>query len=119
MKWSVFLLSCLLLLGRTQAQDLDDLSAAREEKKEGVNVSVSVNYGSAYRNDSWVPVDVLVNNYEYDISGHVEVRTVDMNGEVQSPIYRASASGSIAAWTMRWISKRACITATASSIRRE
>ncbi|MCC6145387.1 MAG: hypothetical protein IT368_16395, partial [Candidatus Hydrogenedentes bacterium] len=90
MKRFALLMLCLLCATIAYAQDPDALDTV-EEKKEGVNVSLTVNYGSAYREHSWVPVDILVSNYEYDISGHVEVRSFDMSGEIQSPIYRLPA----------------------------
>ncbi len=58
---------------------------------ESIVLNMQVNYGVAYRDGSWVPVDVLVHNSERDVSGSIEVRTYDFNGDVQSPIYRVAA----------------------------
>jgi hypothetical protein len=55
-----------------------------------ISVNIFVNYGFAYRDDTWVPVDVLVINDDADISGWVEVRTFAGDQE-QSPRYRVPA----------------------------
>jgi hypothetical protein len=54
-------------------------------------VNMFVNYGAAYRDGSWVPVDVIVANDDFDISGWVEVRTFSGSDTPQSPIYRVPA----------------------------
>ena len=54
-------------------------------------VNMFVNYGAAYRDGSWVPVDVIVANDDFDISGWVEVRTFLGGDTPQSPIYRVPA----------------------------
>lgn len=49
---------------------------------------LDVGYNSAYRNGTWVPVDVLVENEREDITGYLEVRTLWNYTQVQSPVYR-------------------------------
>lgn len=49
---------------------------------------LDVGYNSAYRNGTWVPVDVIVENEREDISGYLEVRTFWNTNRVQSPVYR-------------------------------
>ncbi len=57
----------------------------------GARLDVRINYGSAYRDGSWVPVDVTVTNDAQDVAGWVEVRTIALTGDVQSPYYRIPA----------------------------
>ncbi len=57
----------------------------------GMNVRLLVNHGSAFREGSWVPIDVLIDNDGRDASGWVEVRTLSVMGDAQSPIYRVKA----------------------------
>jgi len=68
---------------------LPQLSGAAEEGQ--IMVNMFVNYGAAYRDGSWVPVDVIVANDDFDISGWVEVRTFLGGDTPQSPIYRVPA----------------------------
>lgn len=56
-----------------------------------INVNLFINHGSAFRNESWVPVDVLVDNRLAGIEGWLEVRTYDAADRLQSPIYRVPA----------------------------
>ncbi|MCP4645375.1 MAG: hypothetical protein GY851_33335, partial [bacterium] len=56
-----------------------------------LTLNIFVNYGAAYRDGTWVPVDVFVKNEQRDISGSVEVRTYSNTGELQSPVYRVPA----------------------------
>ncbi|MBI4559617.1 MAG: hypothetical protein HY706_18675 [Candidatus Hydrogenedentes bacterium] len=56
-----------------------------------IMLNLEVNYGSAYRAGSWVPVDVVVINNDRDISGWAEVRCYSGSNDLQSPIYRAPA----------------------------
>ncbi|MEW6350638.1 MAG: hypothetical protein AB1646_16375 [Thermodesulfobacteriota bacterium] len=56
-----------------------------------VELKVLGNYVSAYRDGSWVPVDVLVTNQGPDIDGSVEVRTIGNTGDPQNPFYRVPA----------------------------
>ena len=58
-------------------------------RADNIILNLFVNYGSAYRDGSWVPVDVLVINDDFDISGWVEIRTFSAAGE-QSPRYRVA-----------------------------
>ena len=60
---------------------------------EEIAVDIIVNYGSAYKDGTWVPVDVLVDNKDFDVSGWVEVKTFSgpSGDEEQSPRYRVRA----------------------------
>jgi hypothetical protein len=58
---------------------------------ESILLDMKVNFGVAFRDASWVPVDVFVRNTERDVRGYVEVRTFDFNGDLQSPTYRLPA----------------------------
>ena len=64
-----------------KAQNPNDL-------KDEVLISIDVGYNSAYRANSWVPVDVLVINEQDDLKGYVEVRSYDGVGSLMSPVYR-------------------------------
>lgn len=56
-----------------------------------VLINLDVGYNSAYRDRTWVPIDVYVRNEQSDIQGMVEVRTYTNTGDLQSPIYRIPA----------------------------
>lgn len=62
-------------------------SAAEDTVKVGINV----NYGFAYRDGAWAPVDVIVQNNVSDLNGWVEVKLFSATNELQSPIYRVAA----------------------------
>lgn len=64
------------------------LSAWPQPRSEIRVTILDVGYNSAYRNGSWVPVDVLVENEREDVRGHLEVRTLWNTNQAQSPIYR-------------------------------
>ncbi len=53
-------------------------------------IEISPKFVTAYREDAWVPVDVLVGNNRSDLSGFVEVSTVSAMGK-QSPVYAIAA----------------------------
>lgn len=53
-----------------------------------VLLSIDVGYNTAYREKSWVPVDVVVVNELDDLTGWIEVRTYDNANRLQSPVYR-------------------------------
>ena len=76
-------------------QDVGELNGLREDggaiAKEEIVLDFSLNYGYAYRAQSWVPIDVFVRNDKVDVTGWVEVRLFDAQGELQSPIYRVEA----------------------------
>lgn len=62
-----------------------------DTKKKEIRLDVDVGYNTAYRNESWVPVEVIVTNEQRDFSGWIEVRTYDSSQRVQSPVYRVPA----------------------------
>lgn len=50
---------------------------------------LSVNYGSAYRNGHWTPVDVVaMNKGKQAVKGDLVVEIYDASGQVQSPVHR-------------------------------
>ena len=55
-----------------------------------VFIDVNVNYRLGYRDGTWVPVDVLVDNRMRDFTGYVEVRTY-AGDTLLSPVYRIPA----------------------------
>ncbi len=65
--------------------------AQEEPLEKELLVSLDIGYTTAYRDKSWVPVDVTVTNELKDLDGHVEVRLYDFSGNLQSPIYRVPA----------------------------
>ena len=80
-RWLFGGLALLMFTVMAGAQDVD----------EGVMIDVNVNYRLGYRDGTWVPVDVVVNNHERDFEGYVEVRTYS-GDQLQSPIYRVEAT---------------------------
>ena len=98
MKWKTVRVVFLLWLAMTAAgaQPPDEGTEALErrmqpgvgpaEKKE-IAVDMFVNYGFAYRDGTWVPLDVMVRNPSRDVTGWLEVRTYAMD-QLQSPVYR-------------------------------
>jgi len=54
-------------------------------------LDVRINNGMAYRDRTWVAVDVLVDNERSDVEGYVEVALFSQSGEKQSPTYRVPA----------------------------
>lgn len=64
--------------------------APNEVETKGISLDLRVNYRFAYRDGSWVPVDVVVLNNDYDVDGYVEVRTF-IGNRLQSPTYRVPA----------------------------
>ncbi len=67
------------------------LSAHAFAQENEITLNMVVNYGSAYRDGAWTPVDVVVDNQQRDVDGWVELTTYGAGGEVQSPIYRVRA----------------------------
>ena len=59
--------------------------------KDEITINMVVNYGSAYRDGAWTPIDVFVDNQQRDVEGWVELRTFGPAGDVQNPIYRVYA----------------------------
>ena len=87
MRW-ISLAFALMLAGALQVP-----AAARDKPDEGITTDIIVNYGSAYKDGTWVPVDVFVDNRDFDISGWVEVRTFSgpSAADERSPRYRVRA----------------------------
>lgn len=79
----------LLIAGLDASAQSRPINAAEEEPQ--VLLSVDVGYNTAYRDGSWVPVDILVVNEQDDIKGWVEVQTFDALGQRQAPVYRVPA----------------------------
>jgi len=77
----------LLLLGVLASSSLAQEFPEEPEEKKDITMDLMVNYGSAYRDGSWVPVDVIVDNPVFNVSGWLEVRTF-AGKEEQSPRYR-------------------------------
>jgi hypothetical protein len=67
-------------------------AAAGAAAARDINVNLFINHGSAFRNESWVSVDVLVENRLTDVEGWLEVRTYDAADRLQSPVYRVPAA---------------------------
>jgi len=80
---SVALLALALLLF-----PLTSLAQLEDEKPEDIIVTVNVNYGSFYREGSWVPIDVLIDNNKKDVKGRLEIKTFTVSDIEQSPTYR-------------------------------
>ncbi len=83
-RFSAFLLVAASLCGPSHAQ------SAIEEQEEELFLSIDVGYNSAYRDESWVPVEVLIVNEQDDLEGWLEVRTYDGANQLQSPVYRVA-----------------------------
>lgn len=65
------------------------VDASAQTRNDEIRVTIlDVGYNSAYRNGTWVPVDVLVENERSDVSGYLEVRTYWGSNQTQSPVYR-------------------------------
>ncbi|MDX9974029.1 MAG: hypothetical protein RBU21_13680 [FCB group bacterium] len=63
-------------------------AGALAAKDEGdITVNLFVNYGSAFKDKTWAPVDVVVKNEREDVKGWIEVQTYS-NDLLQSPVYR-------------------------------
>lgn len=82
-RWRALSLLFLLALLPAVAQD--------DTPDETILIDLTINHGVAYREGTWVPVDVFINNTERDIDGHVEVTLYDFSNERLSPIYRVPA----------------------------
>ena len=89
LKQILFCASLTALLAFQATGQSVPVNPAEEEPQ--VLLSVDVGYNTAYRDGSWVPIDVTVVNEQDDIEGWVEVQTFDVSGERQSPVYRVPA----------------------------
>ncbi|MCF6284795.1 MAG: hypothetical protein L3K26_06370, partial [Candidatus Hydrogenedentes bacterium] len=76
----------LTILGATML-----FSVAADAQDKSILLDMSINYGVAFRDASWVPIDIFVRNTERDVKGYVEIRTYNFNGDLQSPTYRLPA----------------------------
>lgn len=72
--------SCLVAGAQTGGLPEDD----------DIIVNIEPRYITAYRDGSWVPVDVVIRNDKHDVNGWVELRC-KVGDDVQSPIYRVPA----------------------------
>ncbi len=72
--------SCLVAGAQTSGLPEDD----------DIIVNIEPRYITAYRDGSWVPVDVVIRNDKHDVNGWVELRC-KVGDDVQSPIYRVPA----------------------------
>lgn len=52
-----------------------------------LNIDIDIRFISSYRDGSWVPVDIIVNNNKRDIDGYLEVTAIQA-GMPQPPAYR-------------------------------
>ena len=68
-----------------------DGQAQTDVEEPDLLLSIDVGYTTSYRDNSWVPVDVLVVNEQEDLTGWVEVRVIGADGDPESPIYRLPA----------------------------
>ncbi len=84
-KWCQYVFSFLFLLTLLPAAAQDDTP------DETILIDLTINHGVAYREGTWVPVDVFINNTERDVEGFVEVTTYDFSNERLSPVYRVPA----------------------------
>ena len=81
----------VLLLGLFSVANAQDNGANKDDREE-IYLSVNVGYNTAYREKSWVPVDVIIRNEQADLEGMIEVRTYDHGNRLQSPIYHLPVS---------------------------
>ncbi len=63
---------------------------AVEDQEEEILLSIDVGFNTAYRDKSWVPVEVLIVNEQDDLEGWLEVRCYDGANQLQSPVYRVA-----------------------------
>lgn len=66
-------------------------AGAGDRKDDDITVDITVHFNTAYRENTWVPVDVSVTNDAFDVSGWIDVRVFDTMGELRSPVYRVPA----------------------------
>ena len=84
----VLLVLCAITAG---AQDpVADFASATEVAEGELTLDIPMGWPiTAYRNGSWVPLDLIINNNDYDLTGCVKVTTLGWSGGPQSPIYTA------------------------------
>ena len=63
---------------------------AADDQQEEILLSIDVGFNTAYRDKTWVPVEVLIVNEQDDLEGWLEVSTFDGANQRQSPIYRVA-----------------------------
>jgi len=73
-----------------ELEDLREQLRGEDEEDGEILVNMFVNYGFAYRQGTWVPVDVFIRNDQEDVKGWVELRTY-ADDDLESPIYRLPA----------------------------
>ncbi len=77
------LATLLLALGAATS-----LAQSESQLREGeLSIDIDVRFVSTYRDGSWVPIDIVVNNNKRDIEGYLEVLAISA-GVTQPPVYR-------------------------------
>ena len=62
-------------------------ACAQEAPVQDITIEISTNFLVAYRDGTWVPVDVLVRNTKKDVAGYLTLR-LSSGGREQAPVYR-------------------------------
>jgi len=62
-------------------------AAGQESTVQDISIEIGTHYLTAYRDSSWVPVDVVVRNTRRDVTGYLAVR-LSSGGRAQAPVYR-------------------------------
>lgn len=62
-------------------------AAGQESNVQDISIEIGTHYLTAYRDSSWVPIDVVVRNTRKDVTGHLAVR-LSSGGRAQAPVYR-------------------------------
>ena len=73
-----------------ELEDVREQLRGEDDEDGEILVNMFVNYGFAYRQGTWVPVDVFIRNNQEDVKGWVELRTY-AGDDLESPIYRLPA----------------------------
>ncbi|MFO7976131.1 MAG: hypothetical protein R6V12_16020 [Candidatus Hydrogenedentota bacterium] len=62
-------------------------ACAQEAPVQDITIEISTHFLTAYRDGTWVPVDVIVRNTKKDITGHLALE-LSSGGRAQAPVYR-------------------------------
>lgn len=60
---------------------------AQEARVQDISIEIATKFLTAYRDNSWVPVDIVVRNTKKDLTGHLTVE-LSSGGRTQAPLYR-------------------------------